>query len=79
MKQMHKVLSVSFYDLLNFQKDGQLWNSHDMPPFDDITKVHVAAVQCHNNQYLCSNDVCYTCVSAEESRPLPPIDRKNQS
>eukprot|EP00957_Ditylum_brightwellii_P186854 14229038-Ditylum_brightwellii.AAC.1 len=72
MKQMYKVLSVSFYDLLQFQKDVQLWNLHDMPPFDDITKVYVAAVQYYNKQYLCSNDESSTHVSAEESRPLPP-------
>eukprot|EP00957_Ditylum_brightwellii_P027222 2058234-Ditylum_brightwellii.AAC.1 len=79
MKQIYKVLSVSFYDLLQFQKDGQLWNPYDMPPFDEITKVYVAAVQYHNKQYLCSNDVSSTHISAEKSRLLPPTENIDET
>eukprot|EP00957_Ditylum_brightwellii_P102339 7800578-Ditylum_brightwellii.AAC.1 len=62
-----------------YKKDGQLWNPHGMPPFDDITKVYVAAVQYHNEQYLCSNDVSSTRVSAEESRSLLPTENVHET
>jgi hypothetical protein len=56
MRDMCKVLAVYFYDLLGFQKGGRVWDPNTMGPYNDITKVYVAAVQHHKEKYYCSTD-----------------------
>eukprot|EP00957_Ditylum_brightwellii_P085929 6537238-Ditylum_brightwellii.AAC.1 len=57
IRDMCKILAVSYYSLLGVQKDSGVWDPNNMASYNDITKVYVAAVQHHKEQYKCSTDV----------------------
>eukprot|EP00957_Ditylum_brightwellii_P208115 15355931-Ditylum_brightwellii.AAC.1 len=54
---MCKVLAVSYYDLLGFQKDGGVQDPNTMAPYNDITKVYVVAIQHHKENYKSSTNI----------------------
>ena len=75
MRDMCNVLTVYFYDLLGFQKGGRVWDPNTMGPYNDITKVYVAAVQHHTEKYHCSSNT--TNLSSTNPPATSQIARQN--